>query len=108
MCTSLEEWAFLILKLMLKHFYDVDEESEMRWNRMSDTRSIFIISNIDFTEDGGCLPEKSHAASLSTNANRFNNMPKNELALNVSKLITNLVTKADKKINDNKKFWTKK
>jgi hypothetical protein len=34
-------------------------------------------------------------------------MPKEEVALNVSKLITNLVTKADKKINDNKKISDK-
>ena len=49
----------------------------------------------------------SSAASLNTNANRFNNMPKYELALNVRKLITDLVIKADKKINDNKTILDK-
>ena len=67
----------------------------------------FIISNIDFTKDGEPVTDKSQAGSLTTNATRFNNMPKEEVALNVSKLITNLVTKADKKINDNKKISDK-
>jgi hypothetical protein len=100
-CTSLEEWAFIILKPMLKHAYNADEESERCWTRTSNMRFKFFVSNIDFTKDGGRVPEMSSAASLNTNANRFNNMPKNELALNVTKLITNLVIKADKKINDN-------
>ncbi len=46
----------------------------------------------------------SAAESLNTNTNGFNNMPNNELVLNVSKLITGLVTKVDRKINDNKKI----
>ncbi len=65
-------------------------------------RPKFIVSNIDFTKDVGHVSEMSAAASLNTNANRFNNMPKNELVLNVSKLITDLVIKVDRKINDNK------
>ncbi len=76
MCTSLEEWAFLILKPTLKHAYDADEESERRWNRTSNMRSKFFISNMDFTKNGRREPEMSPAASLNTNANRFNNMPK--------------------------------
>ena len=67
-------------------------------------RSKLFILNIEFRKDGGHVPEMSPAASLNTNANRFNNMPKKELALNVSKLITNLVIKADEEINDNKKI----
>jgi hypothetical protein len=39
-------------------------------------RSKFFLSNIDFTKDGGRVPEMSPAASLNTNANRFNNMQK--------------------------------
>jgi hypothetical protein len=50
----------------------------------------------------------SATASLNTNANWFNNMPKNVLVLNVSKLIPNLVIKADRWINGNKKNWRKK
>jgi hypothetical protein len=96
-CTSLEEWAFLILKRMVTHARDADEENEMQWNRASNMRPKFIISNINFTIDVGCIPEMSATASLNTNANRFNNMPKNELVLNVSKLITNLAIKVDKR-----------
>jgi hypothetical protein len=44
---------------------------------------------------------------LTTNTTGFNNIQKEELALNASKLITNLVTKADKKINDHKKISDK-
>jgi hypothetical protein len=55
-------------------------------------------------KDGGRVSAISAAESLNTNANRFNNMPKNELLLNVSKLITDLVIKADRKINDKKKM----
>jgi hypothetical protein len=101
-CTSLEEWAFLILKRMFTHAYYADEESVMHWNRTSNMRLKFFISNIDFTKDGGCVPEMSASESLNTNANRFNNIPKNELVLNVSKMITNLVIKTDRKMNDNK------
>jgi hypothetical protein len=98
-CTSLEEWTFLILKLTFMHAYNADEESETCSNRTSNTRPKFVISNIDFTKDGGRVPEMSATASLnSTHANRFINMPKNDLVLNVSKLITNLVIKADRKI----------
>jgi hypothetical protein len=75
-CTSLEEWAFIISKPMLKHAYNADEESERHWTRISNMRSKFFISNIDFTKDGGHVPEMSSAASLNTNANQFNNMPK--------------------------------
>jgi hypothetical protein len=71
-------------------------------------RPTFFISNIDFMKDGGRVPAMSAAEPLNTNANQFNNMPKNELVLNVSKLITNLVIKVDRKINDNKKNWRKK
>ncbi len=67
-------------------------------------RSKHFILNIDFRKDGGCVPEMSPAASLNTNANRFNNTPKKELTLNVSKLITDLIIKADEEINDNKKI----
>ncbi len=107
-CTSLEEWAFLILKWMFTHAHDADEESETCWNRASNMRPTFFISNIDFTKNGGRVPAMSAAESLNTNANQFNNMPKNELVLNVGKLITNLVIKADRKMNDNKKIWRKK
>ncbi len=83
-CTSLGVWAFLILKPMLKHAYNADEESERLWNRTSNMRSKNFISNIDFTKDGGREPEMSPAASLNINANRFNNMPKRMVALNFS------------------------
>jgi hypothetical protein len=69
---------------------------------MLEGQSQYIISNIDFMKDGEGVKDKSQAASLTKNAIRFNNMPKHDLVLNVGKLITNLVTKADKKLNDNK------
>jgi hypothetical protein len=71
-------------------------------------RPTFFISNIDFTKDGGHAPAMSAAESLNTNANRFNNMPNNELVLNVRKFITDPVIKANRKINDNRKIWRKK
>jgi hypothetical protein len=43
-CTSLEEWAFLILKWTFTHAYDADEECETRWNRASNMRPTFFIS----------------------------------------------------------------
>jgi hypothetical protein len=86
----------------------MNEESEMHWNRTSNMRPKFIISNIDFMTDVGLVPEMSATASLNTNPNWLNNMPKNELVLNVCKLITDLVIKADRKINDNKKNWRKR
>jgi hypothetical protein len=45
-CTSLEEWAFLILKQMFTPAYNADEQSEIPWNRTSNKRPTFFISNI--------------------------------------------------------------
>jgi hypothetical protein len=103
-CTSLEEWAFLILKPNVVQGRVADNKSETNWARMLKGQPKFIISNIDFTKDSNPPTDKSKAASLTTNATDFNNIQKEELALNVSKLITDLVTKADKKINDHKKI----
>jgi hypothetical protein len=75
-CTSLEEWAFLISKWMVAHAYNTDEESETRWNKASNLRPKVIISNIYFAKDVGHVPEMSATASLNANAYRFNNMPK--------------------------------
>ncbi len=60
---SLEEWAFLILKLMLKHAYDADEENERHWNRTSNMRSPFFISNIDLRKMVG-MYQKCHLLHL--------------------------------------------
>jgi hypothetical protein len=75
-CTSLEEWAFLILKPNIAKREVPDNKSEMHWKRMLEGQSQFIISNIDFTKDGGHVADKSQAASLSTNPTQFNNIPK--------------------------------
>jgi hypothetical protein len=75
-CTSLEEWAVLVLKRTFMHAYNLDEDSEMCWNRTSNMRPKFVISNVDFAKDGGRVPEMSSTASLNTNTNWFNNMPK--------------------------------
>jgi hypothetical protein len=106
-CTSLEKWALLLLKPTLKHVYSADEESEKHFKRTLDMRPTFFISNLEFSKEGGCGQDKSAGASLNTNGDRINNMPKNESVLNVSKLITELVTKADQKIYDNKFFLDK-
>ncbi len=52
--------------------------------RKLDTRPTFFISNLDFSKKGGRGQDKSAGAYLNTNTDRFNNMPKNELALNFS------------------------
>jgi hypothetical protein len=96
-CTSLEDWTLLILKPTLNHANNSDEESEKCYKRTFDMRPIFFISNLDFSKEGGHWQAKSAGVSLNTYADRFNNMPKNELVWNVRKLITELVTKVDKK-----------
>jgi len=106
-CTFLQKWALLILLPTLKHAYNTDEESEKHYKKTLDMRPTFFISNLDFSKDSGHGQDKSAGASLNTNGDRINNMPKNESVLNVSKLITELVTKADQKIYDNKKFLDK-
>jgi hypothetical protein len=57
--TSLEEWAFLILKPNVVQREVADEESETHWDRMIKGRPKFIISNIDFTKDGERVTDKS-------------------------------------------------
>ncbi len=107
-CTSLEEWAFLILKPNVVQGRVADDESERHWARVLKGRPKFIISNIYLTKDSNPPTDKSKAVSLTTNATGFNNMQKEELALNVSKLITNLVTKADKTLMTTGRFQTNK
>ncbi len=63
-------------------------------------RPTFFISNLDFTKEGGRGHNNSAVTSLNTNAN---NMPKTDLALNISKLITKLVSNAGKTITARKK-----
>jgi hypothetical protein len=52
-CSSLEEWALLILKPKLKYAYNADEESEKGYKRTLDMRPNVFISNLDFSKGVG-------------------------------------------------------
>ncbi len=101
MCTSLEEWALVILKptIMqeLKEAYNDDDKTNTHYNRTLQMRPTFSISNLNLTLTSGGGHNNSAIVLLNTNVDRLNTIPKTELAVNISKIITELATKADKK-----------
>jgi hypothetical protein len=74
-----------------------DDKSETRWTRVLKGQPNVIISNIDFTKDSNSPTDKSKAAPLTTNSTGFNNIQKRRVGTECQQLITDLVTKADKK-----------
>jgi hypothetical protein len=99
-CTSLEEWAFHILKpnqaVQLQVLVDTDSETASRIERVQEEiLQEFKITTTDFTSDTNNIDtENNNLAKLDTNTKRNKDLSIYELAHHVNALISESLEKA--------------
>jgi len=104
-CTSLEEWAFSILKKneIVDDGSKINKETEDRWNRAEKHTTPFKITDHDFTKKTDVSNDPEKNLDLNTNASRLENIDHDELMLNICDTLTDLIVQSNAKLTRAKK-----
>ena len=104
-CTSLEEWAFCILRPneIVDDGSKINKETEDRWNRAEKHTEPFKITDHDFTKKTDVSNDPENTLDLNTNASRLENIDRDELMLNICDTLTDLIVQSNAKLTRAKK-----